>query len=118
MVGIKPMGDFNREGMTNVITKVMGLKKAIKVAVEYMKRTIENPEEQIIFIANTDREKCANMLKEAILKEIPVKEVIMITCGPSTGVNVGPGLYAAFYYGKEISEGNKEEIAIMKEISK
>ena len=117
MVGVKPMGDFSREGLTNVIVKVMGIKKAVQVLTEYVKRTIEKPEEQIIFVAETDRMKNALMIKEALEKEIHPKEIIIITCGPTTGINVGPGLAACFYYGKPISEGNVEEIAIMNSIT-
>ncbi|MBQ4254496.1 MAG: DegV family protein [Bacilli bacterium] len=116
LVGVKPIGDFDREGKTKVFAKAVGLKKAIEVCTEYVKRTIVNPEEQIIFVAHTDREKPANLLKDAIMKEIKPKEIILVECGPSIGINVGPGLYAAFYFGKEISEGNVEEEKIMKEI--
>ena len=48
MVGVKPLGDFSRTGLTNVLTKVMGIKKAVDTTVEYVKRTIENPEDQIV----------------------------------------------------------------------
>ena len=116
LVGVKPIGDFDREGKTKVFAKAIGLKKAIDASVEYVKRTIVNPKDQIIFIAHTDRLKPATLLKERIEKEIAPKETILVECGPSIGINVGPGLYAAFYFGKEISEGCVEEEAIMKEI--
>ena len=116
LVGVKPIGDFDREGKTKVFGKAIGLKKAIEASVEYVKRTIFNPQDQIIFVAHTDRLKPATLLKERIEQEIKPKEIILVECGPSIGVNVGPGLYAAFYFGKEISEGCVEEEAIMKEI--
>ena len=117
MVGIKPLGDFSRTGLTNVLAKVMGMKKAVDTTVEYIKRTIEKPEEQIIFIAETDRMKNAQLIKEAIEKEIHPKEIIIVTCGPTSGINIGPGLACAYYYGKVISENNVEEQAIMNEIT-
>ncbi len=116
LVGVKPIGDFDKQGKTKVFAKAIGLKKAIDASVEYVRRTIVHPEEQIIFVAHTDRLKAATLLKEKIEKEIQPKETILVECGPSIGVNVGPGLYAAFYFGKEISEGCVEEEAIMKEI--
>ena len=118
MVGVKPLGDFSREGMTTVLTKAIGIKKAIDYTIEYVKRTIINPEEQIIFIADTDRLKNAEMIRDRLLAEVHPKEIIMVTCGPSSGVNVGPGLAACYYFGKEISEGLVEEQAIMNEIAK
>lgn len=116
LVGVKPIGDFDREGKTKVFAKAIGLKKAIDASVEYAKRTIVDPKEQIVFVAHTDRLKPATLLKERIEKEIAPKEVILVECGPSIGINVGPGLYAAFYFGKEISENCAEEEALMKEI--
>ena len=117
MVGIKPLGDFSRTGLTQVLAKVVGTKKAVETTVEYVKRTIVNPEEQIIFVAETDRLKNAELIKEALIKEVKPKEVILVTCGPTSGINIGPGLAVCFYYGKEISENNVEEIALMKEIT-
>ena len=117
MVGVKPLGDFNREGMTTVITKAMGTNKAMAITVEYIKRTIVDPEKQNIFIAETDRRKNAELLASLIEKEIHPAKITIITCGPSSGINVGPGLAAAFYFGKEISEGLVEETAIMKEVA-
>ena len=58
------------------------------------------------------------MIRDRLLAEIHPKEIIMVTCGPSSGVNVGPGLAACYYFGKEISEGLVEEQAIMNEIAK
>ncbi len=116
LVGVKPIGDFDREGKTKVFAKAIGLKKAIYASVEYIKRTIINPEEQIIFIAHTNRAKNAELLMQAIQEQIHPKEIILVECGPSIAINVGPGLYAAFYFGKEVSENCVEEEAIMKEI--
>ena len=116
LVGVKPIGDFDREGKTRVFAKAIGLKKAIYASTEYVKRTIVNPEEQIIFIAHTNRAKNAELLRERIEAEIHPKEIIVVECGPSIAINVGPGLYAAFYFGKEVSENCVEEEAIMKEI--
>lgn len=117
LVGIKPLGDFNMEGMTSVLTKASGTKNAIETTVKYIQATINNPEEQTIWIAHTDREKFANLLKEKIEEVIKPKEIIMLLCGPSTAVNVGPGLYAAYYFGKPISKDGKEELETMNKIA-
>lgn len=117
MVGVKPMGDFNNQGMTTVLTKVLGTKKMVETTVEYIKRTIVNPEEQIIFIANTDRRKNAELIKERLLQEIKVKDVVSLDCGISSGTNIGPGLAAVYYFGNDVSEGNVEEQRIMNEIT-
>lgn len=116
LVGIKPLGDFNMEGMTTVLTKVSGTKNAIETSIKYIQATITNPEEQTIWIAHTDREKFANLLKQRIEEVIKPKGIIMLLCGPTTAINVGPGLYAAYYYGKPISKDGKEELETMNKI--
>ena len=44
------------------------------------------------------------------------KEVIINPVGMACGASIGPGLCAAFYQGKPISEDLKEEKAIMAQI--
>lgn len=116
LAGIMPMGDFNREGRTTILGKAKGHKKALEATIAYIKETIENPEDQIIFIAHSNREDKAMKLKEMILKEIKCKEVIVTWVGEVCGANIGPGLCAAYYVGKEISEGDVEEEKLMKSI--
>ncbi len=116
LVGVKPIGDFDQNGKTKVFAKAIGLKKAIEASAEYVRRTIVNPEEQILFVAHTHRAKEAELLKKRVEELVHPKEIILVECGPSIGVNVGPGLYACFYFGKEISPDCVEEEAIMKEI--
>ena len=116
LVGVKPIGDFDQEGKTKVFAKAIGLKKAIEASAEYVRRTIVNPEEQILFVAHTHRAKEAELLKKRVEELVHPKEIILVECGPSIGVNVGPGLYACFYFGKEISPDCVEEEALMKEI--
>ncbi len=116
LVGVKPIGDFNTNGLTKVFAKAIGLKKAIEASAEYVKRTIVDPQEQILFVAHTHRQKEAELLKKRVEELVHPKEIILVECGPSIGINVGPGLYATFYFGKEISQDCVEEEAIMKEI--
>ena len=117
MVGVKPLGEFNHQGLTTVLTKAMGIKKALDFTVEYVRRTIENPEEQILFVANTDRRKNAELLKDKLIEVIKPKEVVVLDCGPSSGTNIGPGLAAVYYWGKPISEDLSEENKLMAEIA-
>lgn len=116
LVGVKPLGDFNMQGMTTVLTKVTGTKTAIETTVKYIQETITDPQNQIIWIAHTDREKNALLLKKRIEEVIKPKEIIMLLCGPSTAVNVGPGLYSAYYFGTPISEDGKKEEDIMNKV--
>ena len=116
LVGINPMADFNRGGLSEVLGKFKGKKLAFDAVIKYMRKTIKNPEEQIIFVTHSNRPAAAEALKEMIIKEFNPKEVIISHVGMSCGVSVGPGLCAAFYWGEEISEGMVREKQIMQEI--
>ncbi len=116
LVGINPMADFNRQGMSEVIGKFKGKTKAFDAVIKYMRETIINPEEQIIFVAHSNRPQAAEMLKDMIQKEFSPKEIIINHVGMSCGASIGPGLCAAFYFGTEISEGMSREKEIMSSI--
>ena len=56
MIGVKPMADFNMDtGMFQVIGKARGVNRAMDAVVKYVAATIEKPEEQIVFVAHSDR---------------------------------------------------------------
>lgn len=113
IVGIKPLGEFDYNGMTTIIGKAKGAKKAYSVLINYIKETIENPEDQMIIIAQTSRMAQAEKFKEMIEAEIKPKEVRILDVFPGSGINIGPGLMAAYYMGKPISEGLKYEKELM-----
>ena len=118
LVGINSLGDFNQNGLTDVLGKVKGKPNAIKATIEYVKRTIEEPEKQIVFIAHSYRYETAEELRQRVEEEIHPKEIIMIRVDMSCGANIGPGMAAVFYCGKEISEDLSVEKKIMEEITK
>ena len=113
LVGISPMADFSRHGLAEVLGKFKGKKAAFDAVIAYMRETIQNPEEQILFVAHSNRQAAAEMLRDRILEEFHPKEVIINHVGMSCGCSIGPGLCAAFYWGDEISEGMVREKAIM-----
>lgn len=116
LVGIKPLGEFDHNGLTTVIGKAKGEKSAYKALLGYMEAEIVNPEEQIILIAETNRRKQAEAYKSMIEEKFHPKEIIIQTVHATNGVNVGPGLMAAYYIGKPISEGLTEERALMEKL--
>lgn len=117
LVGVKPLGDFNREGKAEVLIKGKGIKNAIDITINYIKRTIVNPSEQIVFVSDTNRKENAALIKERIEKEIHPKEVIYVSCAPAGATNIGPGLACAYYFGEPISENNDVERKIIEEVA-
>ena len=116
LIGIKPLGEFDYNGLTTVIAKTKGDAKAIRYSLEYMKKTIIDPENQIVFIACTNRMKQALEFKALIEAEVKPKEVIITEVFQSNGVNVGPGLMCGYYFGTTISKGLVKEKELMAEI--
>lgn len=116
LIGINPMADFNRHGLSQVLGKFKGKAAAFDAVIEYMRGTVENPQEQIMFVAHSNREQAAKVLAQRVQETFHPKEIIINYVGLSCGASIGPGLCAVFYQGKEISEGMEREQAIMDEI--
>ena len=116
LIGIKPLGDIDYNGLTTVLGKAKGEKSAYAAILKYMEETIENPEDQIIFVAQTNRLRQAKILKGMIEEKFRPREVILTDVFPACGINIGPGLMAAYYIGKPASEALAEEKALMERI--
>lgn len=116
LVGIKPIGEFDYNGLTTVIGKAKGEKQAFKVLIDYIGRTIIDAEEQVVLIATSDRDKQALIYKKLIEERFHPKKVYICPVFPSSAINVGTGLMAAYYSGKPISEGLSEEKQIITEL--
>ena len=116
LIGINPMADFNRNGLSQVLAKFKGKKRAFDAVIEYMRGTVENPEEQVMFVAHSNREEAAKVLAQRVQETFHPKEVIINHVGMSCGASVGPGLCAVFYEGREISENMEYEQNLMDQI--
>jgi len=116
LVGIKPLGEFDSNGLTTVIGKVKGARTAYRTLLEYIARTIENPQDQIIFLAHSCREKQAEEFRDMIVERFHPKEIYVNEVYQSCGANIGPGLMAAYYVGKAISPDLSGEKTIMNQI--
>ena len=116
LIGIKPVGEFDYNGLTTVIGKGKGEPKTYPILLDYMAEHIIDPENQIIFVATTNEHKQANIFAKMIEERFHPKGVYVKDVHIACGVNIGPGLMAAYYYGKPISKGLVEETAKFKEI--
>ena len=117
LAGVKPIGEFDYNGLTTILGKVKGAKTAYSVLLGYMEATIENPEDQIIFIAQTNRLPQAMEYKKMIEEKFHPKAVFINDVFPSCGINIGPGLMAAYYMGKPISKDLSEERALFDKLT-
>lgn len=100
ILSIKPVMHIDDEGRLIPLSKAKGRKKSIKVLKEMLVDKIVCPEEQTIFISHGDCIEDAEHLKELILNEVKVKEVIINNVGPVIGSHTGPGILALFFMGR------------------
>ncbi len=117
LAGIKPIGELDKNGLTTVLVKVKGAKAAYAAMLEYMEKTIVDPQNQTILIAQSDRRKQALEYRAMIEEKFSPKEIIITDVHPLCGANIGPGLMAAYYFGKPTSENLEEEKALMEAIT-
>ena len=117
LAGIKTLADFDSDGMVTPLAKVSGYKKAQKTIIECIKKTIKSANEQIIFVVHSIRKEQAEILASLIKEEIKPKEVIICNVYPVNGLNVGPGIFAASYFGTEITDLKYEKEIINEIIS-
>lgn len=109
MIGVEPMAEFSSSGLSEVLCKAKGKKKALLATVGYIKDRVIDPQDHILFVCHSLREKEATFLKEEIEKQINPKEIIVSYVDQTCGANIGPGLCAAFFFGKKITDDLEEE---------
>jgi len=100
MLQVKPILTLNNEGRVIPVLKVKGRKNAVGKLAEFVQERIENPHEQVITICHGDTKLEAEKLREAILREAKVKDVLINYVGPVVGTYGGPGALAVFFIGK------------------
>lgn len=113
LVGVKPLGDIDYNGLTTVLGKAKGEKAALEAIVRYIEETVTEPEKQLIFVAQSYRSRQAELLRDLIAERIRPREIVMTEVFPGCGVSIGPGLMAAYYIGQPISAGLENEKKIM-----
>ncbi|MHB1393919.1 MAG: DegV family protein [Clostridia bacterium] len=101
LLDIKPILQVDDEGRLVPVSKIKGRKKSIKTLFEMLQENIESPEEQVIAISHGDCIEDAEYLKEMILKEYKVRDVIINEIGPVIGSHAGPGTVALFFMGSK-----------------
>lgn len=100
LIKIKPIIHVNAIGELANVGKVRGRKKAIEKIVSETKRTIENSDEQIIYISYVGDLAAAEMAKTMLEETIPSKGVEIRKMGPTIASHTGYGALAIFSFGE------------------
>lgn len=101
MLGIKPVLKVDNNGKLIPVEKVRGRQASLMALVNQMKKFATVTPEDVIFIGHADALDDANFVKDLILKEFNVKEIVVDFLGAVVGTHAGPGTIALFFMGKE-----------------
>lgn len=111
LLQVKPIIISDVLGQNLATEKVKGRKNSIIRVADRIAENYTQHEHQRIFVVHADCEDEAIWLKDLIRERIPDKEIpIHIEpLGPIIGASAGPGMIAAYCYGKEVTiNGSKK----------
>ncbi|MBW7572530.1 DegV family protein [Caproiciproducens faecalis] len=100
VLGIKPVLHVDDGGRLIPVEKVRGRRQSLDALIRHMQDTVENPEDQMIFISHGDSPEEAKYVAEQVRKKFHVKATEINPIGPVIGSHSGPGTVALFYLGK------------------
>ena len=97
MLGIKPVLRIDDEGHLIPAAKVRGRKQSLDTLLNQMEKTIQQPEQQTVFIVHCDSPDDAKYLYKQTKSRVHPKEIIVNDLAPILGAHTGPGGIAIFY---------------------
>lgn len=101
ILDIKPILDIDIEGRLRPISKTRGRKRSIETIAEMFKEKALNVENETVAVQHGDSFEDAEYLRELILKNNNVKEVIIRSIGPVIGSHAGPGIVGVLFFGEK-----------------
>ncbi|KPJ22154.1 DegV family protein [Streptococcus phocae] len=96
LASIKPLLWLNAEGKLVPIAKIRGRKKAIKEMVTQVQKDIAD---STLIVSYTGDQSEANQLRDQLLLQEKVSDVLMMPLGPVISAHVGPNTLAVFVIG-------------------
>ncbi|MBS6184839.1 MAG: DegV family protein [Clostridium celatum] len=100
LLNIKPSAYIDDEGKLVQGEKIKGKKKALKFLVNEVRERAINAENEVIYICHGDCLEEAESLRNIILQEVKLKDIIINYVGNVVGAHAGPGVLAVVYLGK------------------
>ncbi|MGX7199574.1 DegV family protein [Enterococcus nangangensis] len=101
LMNIKPMIIMDASGKLQNVGKVRGTNKALDQLAKDTVDNIENPEEQVLFIAHSDDLHNAEIVKKKIMDQIKVQDIIIYPLGATIASHTGIGCIAVFSIGNK-----------------
>lgn len=111
MLKIKPVMNVSEEGKLTPKYNARGRKKSLHALANECVQRLETARSDVAMISHGDCEADALYLKDEILKNSEIKEVMLTSIGPVIGSHSGPGTVALFFLGKHKDVELKNEQA-------
>ena len=103
-MGVKPIIISDVDGEQAAFRKVKGRQTSFREIVSLLKDSIENPENQTVFLAHADcSDEEVEVLRKLIRDEINCREVYVGYIGPIIGASIGPDAVGIFALGKQVT---------------
>lgn len=104
LMGVKPIIISDVDGEQAAFRKVKGRQTSFREIVSMLKESIENPENQTVFLAHADcSAEEVEVLRKLIRDEINCREVYVGYIGPIIGASIGPDAVGIFALGKQVT---------------
>ncbi|WP_303974221.1 DegV family protein [Streptococcus merionis] len=98
VINIKPIISIRSDGSLGTAAKARGKKKAIA---EFVRLGLNDLAESTVIVAYADDQEAAKAIKNEILKDPRVKQVLLFPLGPIIAAHVGSGTLALFTIGNK-----------------
>ena len=110
LLNIKPIIISDVKGRNLAVEKVKGRRTSLVRIAERVAERYEDVPYQNVSICHAVSPDDAEILRQEIVARIPALEGKITTSwiGPIIGATCGPGIVAAFFYGKKVTEGADE----------
>ena len=102
IIGVKPIFISDKVGHNYVVEKAKGTKNAVNRVFEMTKEVIDKEACDTVYVGQGMAQEQAATLKKRLEEELGVK-VVEFWIGPIIGVTCGPGVFATFCFGKEVT---------------
>ena len=104
ILGVKPILKLNNEGKIVAADKVKGSKNVHLFFLNTVKKYIEQPEDQTIYVLHAGDMKNAKKVQGLMKQEVQCKDVLIQDIGPVIGCHTGPGALAVIFMGQAIED--------------
>ena len=99
MLNIKPLLSVNDEGKLVPVAKLRGKKRILQTFIDVLLRDSNEHSNQTVVVGHANNLEVALGIKEELLRQNLVKDVIITDIGPVIGTHVGPGMVALTFVG-------------------